>query len=82
MSGPKFNPDNKPGYTYELLADHFTKLIQNGEWKPNSRLPGERALAEEYGVALGTVRHATDLLRERGLVLTLKSKGTFVTARE
>ncbi|PRX46546.1 regulatory GntR family protein [Prauserella shujinwangii] len=79
MNGPKFNPDNKPGYTYELLADHFTKLIESGEWAPNSRLPGERALAEEYGVALGTVRKATDILRDRGLVVTLKSKGTFVT---
>jgi GntR family transcriptional regulator len=38
-----------------------------------------RALAEEYGVALGTIRRAMDELRDRGLVTTLSAKGTFVT---
>ncbi|MBB3052710.1 DNA-binding GntR family transcriptional regulator [Prauserella isguenensis] len=45
-------------------------------------MPGERSLAEEYGVALDTVRKATRILRERGLVQTLKSKGTFVAHPE
>ncbi|MBK1788433.1 GntR family transcriptional regulator [Prauserella cavernicola] len=83
MSGPakKYNPENKTGYEYELLAEHLVGLIENGEWAPGSRLPGERALSEEYGVALDTVRKATQILRDRGLVQTLKSKGTFVARR-
>jgi len=40
------------------------------------------ALAEEYGVALGTMRHALADLRSRGLVETLPAKGTYVLARE
>jgi DNA-binding GntR family transcriptional regulator len=44
-------------------------------------LPGERALAEEFGVALGTVRRAVQELRERGAVVTLPSKGTYIADR-
>lgn len=85
MSGPaprKYNPDNKTGYEYELLAEHLAGLIATGEWTPGRRMPGERSLAEEYGVALDTVRKATRILRDRGLVQTLKSKGTFVAHPE
>ena len=42
------------------------------------RLPSERDLAEEYGVAYQTVRHAMKLLRERGLIITRQGRGTFV----
>lgn len=85
MNGPerkKYNPDNKTGYEYVLLADHLAGLIKSGEWPPGSRLPGERALSEEYGVALDTVRKATQILRDRGLVTTLKSKGTFIADQD
>ena len=47
---------------------------------PAARLPGERDLAAEYQVALGTVRRAIEELRSRGLVVTLPAKGTFVVA--
>ncbi|MFG2347088.1 GntR family transcriptional regulator [Streptomyces phaeochromogenes] len=42
----------------------------------------ERDLAEEYGVAHLTARRATRELRERGLVVTLPAKGTFVAYPE
>lgn len=29
-------------------------------------------------MSLGTARHATELLRRRGLVVTIRSKGTYV----
>lgn len=41
-------------------------------------LPAERALAAEYGIALGTLRRAVDELVDRGLVVALPAKGTFV----
>lgn len=34
-----------------------------------------------FGVSLGTARRTVRLLRERGLVVTVRSKGTFVTDR-
>ncbi|NKQ58576.1 winged helix-turn-helix transcriptional regulator [Amycolatopsis sp. K13G38] len=70
-----------PGYLYEALAKQLAERIQAGEFAPNTPLPAEGRLACEYGVSLGTARHATRLLRERGLVVTIKSKGTYVVAR-
>jgi GntR family transcriptional regulator len=77
--GATFDPDaGGPGYVYARLADHIAGRIESGELPAGSRLPGERELAEEYGVALGTARRAVRELRDRGLVVTLPAKGTFV----
>ncbi|MFD2415426.1 winged helix-turn-helix domain-containing protein [Amycolatopsis pigmentata] len=65
-------------YRYEMLADHLARMIIGGEIPPNKRLPAEPRLANEYGVSLGTARRAIEELRLRGLVCTLRSKGTFV----
>ena len=46
------------------------------------KLPSERSFADEYGVAYTTVRHAMALLRERGIIVTVHGRGTFVTPRE
>ncbi|MCQ8772336.1 winged helix-turn-helix domain-containing protein [Streptomyces telluris] len=69
----------RPAYVYMQLADHVAARIEAGALRPGARLPGERDLAEEYGVAIGTVRRATRELRDRGLLVTLPAKGTFVT---
>jgi GntR family transcriptional regulator len=77
---PPFDPDaGEPGHLWEAVAAHITARIEAGDLPPGGRLPGERDLAAEYGVALMTARRAIKDLRERGLVRTLPSKGTFVT---
>jgi DNA-binding GntR family transcriptional regulator len=74
-----FDPhEGPPGYVYARIADHLAARMTAGEFPPDSMLPGERSLAESYGVGLGTVRRALDVLRERGLIVTLPAKGTFV----
>jgi GntR family transcriptional regulator len=76
---PPFDPDaGEPGYLYMAVADHITARITAGELASGSRLPAERDLAADYGVSLATGRRAVKLLRERGLVMTLPVKGTFV----
>ena len=76
-----FELNDGPEYAYRQVADHLEARIRAGELAPGSRLPGERELAEEYGVALGTIRRALQEMRERGRVVTTPSKGTFITAR-
>jgi DNA-binding FadR family transcriptional regulator len=49
-----------------------------GELKPGARLPAERDLARDLGVAYDTVRRATALLRERSLIVTVHGRGTYV----
>jgi GntR family transcriptional regulator len=78
---PFFDP-SVPAYAYKQVADHIAARIEDGELPPATRLPGERDLAQEYGVALGTARRAVRELRERGLVLTLPAKGTYIRARD
>jgi GntR family transcriptional regulator len=73
---------DKPGYLYEALAKRLAARIHTGELAPHSPLPAEGQLAREYGVSLGTARHATRLLRDWGLVVTVRSKGTYVARRE
>jgi DNA-binding GntR family transcriptional regulator len=78
---PEFNPDETgPAYIYARVADHIEARIKAGQLVPGARLPGERDLAAEYQVALGTMRRAIEELRSRGLVVTLPAKGTFVVA--
>lgn len=74
---PPFEP-SEAAYVYMQVADHIAARIAAGELSPGARLPGERDLAEEYGVALGTIRRAIEELRDRALVHTLPAKGTFI----
>jgi GntR family transcriptional regulator len=76
---PDFDPAaGEPGYMYAKVADHIAARIAAGELPPGAMLPNERALAEQYGVAIGTARRAVEELRSRGLVVTLAAKGTFI----
>src|SRR5262249_50549477 len=54
--------------------------IRDGSLKPGDRLPSITGLAQEYGVALTSVRKALDALKEEGLVVT-SPMGTYVAER-
>jgi DNA-binding GntR family transcriptional regulator len=69
----------RPQLEYVRVADALAARITAGELAAGARLPAEQALAEEYGVAYGTVRRAMDVLRDRGLIVTIWGKGTFVS---
>lgn len=75
-----FTPDPTE-YFYAAMAAHIAARIERGDLPPGTRLPGERDLAREYGVAITTARRATDVLRKQGLVVTVPAKGTFVARR-
>ncbi|MGH3191782.1 MAG: winged helix-turn-helix domain-containing protein [Streptosporangiaceae bacterium] len=64
-------------YAYVQVAEDVQRRITEGEI--TAKLSSERSFAEEYGVAYTTVRHAMAVLRERGIVVTVHGRGTFVT---
>ncbi|MEU2674236.1 winged helix-turn-helix domain-containing protein [Streptomyces sp. NPDC007164] len=66
-------------YVYVQVADRVEREIRDGRLPHGARLPNERDMSAQYGVAPGTARRAVQELRERGLVVTLPNKGTFVT---
>ncbi len=51
--------------------------IEAGEWADN-RIPPERQLASDFGVARNTVRRAMALLKQNGAVTGHVGRGTFV----
>lgn len=53
--------------------------ITKAAYQQDARLPSERALAEQYGVARGTVREALRTLERQGLVEIRAGSGTYVT---
>lgn len=67
-----------PTPLYVQVADLIAGRIARKELEPLKPIPSEDRLAEELGVARGTVRRAVQELRDRGLVFTLPQRGTYV----
>lgn len=66
---------------YRSMAAELRALIESGELAPGDPLPSESALAERYGVARGTARHALAELEGAGLIESIHGKGRFVLDR-
>lgn len=61
------------------IAASLKKRIAAGEWD-DGRMPPERDLADEFGVARNTVRRAVGMLAEDGTVVRHVGRGTFLAA--
>ncbi len=55
--------------------------IERGDWYPHMMLPGRRALAQTFKVAINTIERAVTLLVTEGLLQTDDRRGTFVADR-
>jgi GntR family transcriptional regulator len=78
MSEPPEISHTGPALVYVQVADWITGRIERGELQPGHKLPAERDLAAEIGVGYMTIRRAMRLLRERGLIVTVVGRGTFI----
>ena len=63
---------------YQRIARNLAERINFGTYAYRSYLPSERALAEEYGVSVHTVRRALSILNNLGFVKTQNGRGTQV----
>jgi DNA-binding transcriptional regulator YhcF (GntR family) len=63
---------------FEQLRTQITRLIVSGQLRPGSRLPAIRDLANDLGLARGTINKVYDLLARDGLVETSGRHGTVV----
>lgn len=66
---------------YERVKRHMSEAILVGEWPPGMVLPSETALAQGFGIAVGTVRRAMSDLVAEGLLTRRRKTGTVVTGR-
>lgn len=63
----------------EAVMRQMETALLDGTWCAGSRLPAERVLAQQYGVARNTVREAIQRLASRSLVYSRRGAGVFVT---
>jgi DNA-binding GntR family transcriptional regulator len=63
---------------YIQVANELRQQIQKGKLPPGRRVPSESDLEQLYGVARGTARKAIAVLRDEGLIETVRGKGSFV----
>jgi DNA-binding GntR family transcriptional regulator len=70
-----------PTPVYVQLADILARRIKRGELQPNRPVPSELQMQQEFGVARGTARKSIAVLRERGLVVTVQGRGSYVAER-
>ncbi|GAA0720586.1 GntR family transcriptional regulator [Dactylosporangium roseum] len=66
------------GAAYRQLAAVPRERIRNGELPPGRRMPSEKDLHDEFGLARETVRRALAVLRQEGLIDVRQGHGTFV----
>lgn len=69
---------------YELVSDEIQRAVHLGLLMPGDRLPSERDLAQQLGVARMTVREAIRFLARDGHVIAKRGRrgGTWIRARD
>ena len=63
---------------YHSVAEQIVTMIDDGIFPPNSRLPGERELAEQLGVSRVTVREAEIFLQAQDIIQVKTGSGAYV----
>lgn len=76
---PARGPAPFPGATVKYVYETLSTRIVTQEYAVEERLPSERQLAQDLGVARNTVREALDQLESRGLIRRRAGAGSFVT---
>jgi len=66
----------KPIY-FQIYKD-IKKSIQQGTYKPGSKLPSEKEFAKKWNVSVITPRKALSMLRDEGLITRQAGRGSFV----
>jgi GntR family transcriptional regulator len=64
---------------YRQIAEILRRRIAAGRYPPETRIPTESELVEEFEVARSTARRAVEVLRGEGLVYTVPNRGSYVT---
>jgi DNA-binding transcriptional regulator YhcF (GntR family) len=67
---------------YRQIIEQITRLIRSGTLKPGDKIPTERELAEQLGVARGTVKKAYDELSRSQFLESIPGRGSFVSIKQ
>ncbi|WP_381805491.1 GntR family transcriptional regulator [Streptomyces niveus] len=70
---------NEATQPYQRIVQDVRDKVRSGRLPAGEKLPSTRELAEEYGVAPGTVQRALTELRSAGLIYSHQGRGSFIT---
>lgn len=73
-------PARQPAY--QAVKAHVLAQIQAGVWKEGDAIPGEEALAREFGLSRMTVNRALRELSDEQIVTRVQGSGTFVAQQK
>lgn len=63
---------------YQIIFNTIVDQIKSGEIPPNSLLPSENELKEQYDTSRETIRKALNLLAQNGFIQKVRGKGSIV----
>ena len=67
---------------YEKIANNIAKLIKEGTYRPNERIPSVRQMSKQQGVSISTVLQAYMVLENRGVIEARPQSGYYVRTPE
>ena len=62
----------------ETTAENIRKMLLDGSWQTDDKLPSEMKLAEQFGVGRSTIREALRILAASGYVKIIPNRGALV----
>jgi DNA-binding FadR family transcriptional regulator len=71
-------PQRPAGQLGDTVVTYLVDRIVGGVYPPDSALPTEPVLCEEFGVSRTVVRESVKVLEEKGLVRAAPGRGTRV----
>ncbi|WP_189828232.1 GntR family transcriptional regulator [Streptomyces finlayi] len=63
---------------YQRIVQDIQRAIREGRLSAGAKLPSTRELADEYGVAPGTVQRALAELRSTGTIYSHQGRGSYI----
>ena len=63
---------------YGQIVQTIERYVALGILKPEEQIPSIRDMAAELGINPNTVKKAYSILEQKGVIVTLSTKGTFI----
>lgn len=76
-----YEGDKVPIPVYFRLQTILLQEIENGRWRPDTKIPTEKELSNDHHVSIGTVKKAISNLVNEGYLYRIQGKGTFVAGK-
>ena len=65
---------------YQQIKEIIKRRLADGAYGPIGKIPSESEFAKEFGVSRLTIRQATGILVQEGLLISKRGAGSFVTS--